>query len=134
MLIVTTIVGLAVLLIGRQLFWVAVAGLGFIIGLTYTSQYFQGSPYLILLISLGVGVVGAFLAYSLERAAAGLVGFLAGWYLMIQFLDIISWNPSRGIIIFQVIGGFIGLGLILVFFDEGKKPYCYWQYSSSPIY
>jgi len=117
MLIFSTIVGLAVLVIGRQLFWVAVSGLGFIIGLTYTSQYLQGSPYLIVLISLGVGLIGAILAYALEKAAAGLVGFLAGWYLIQILLVNISWDPGDSAIIFQIIGGLIGLVLIMVVFD-----------------
>ena len=117
MLIFSTIVGLAVLVIGRQLFWVAVSGLGFIIGLTYTSQYFQGSPYLIVLISLGVGLIGAILAYTLEKAAAGLVGFLAGWYLIQILLATISWDPGESAIVFQIIGGLIGVGLIMVVFD-----------------
>ncbi len=117
MIIFSTIVGLAVLVIGRQLFWVAVSGLGFIIGLTYTTQYLQGSPYLIVLISLGVGLIGAILAYTLEKAAAGLVGFLAGWYLMIILFDNISWNPGQSLIVFQIIGGLIGVGLIMVIFD-----------------
>ena len=78
MFVFTALIGLAILFIGRQLFWVAVSGLCFILGLNYATQYYLGSPHLIVLISLGVGLIGAVLAYSLQRTAAGILGFLAG--------------------------------------------------------
>ena len=117
MIIFSSIIGLAILLIGRQLFWLAVSGLGFILGLSYATQYYQGSPHLIVLISLGVGLVGAVLAYTLQRAAAGLAGFLAGWYLTITLLDYIDWSPDGYTIILAIIGGLIGVSLIFVLFD-----------------
>jgi hypothetical protein len=116
MLIFDAMIGLTILLIGRQLFWLVVAGLGYILGLSYVTQYYQGPPHTILLISLGVGVIGAILAYTLQRTAALLVGFLAGWYLTITLLELLDWNPGYPTIL-AAVGGFLGLGLIYIFFD-----------------
>jgi len=117
MQIFTALFGAAILLIGRQLFWVAVSGLGFILGLSYATQYFQGSPHMIVLISLGVGLIGAILAYALERAAASLVGFLAGWYLTLSLINYIKWDPGRFAIFLTILGGLIGIALISIAFD-----------------
>jgi hypothetical protein len=117
MSIFIAVFGSAILLIGRQLFWVAVSGLGFILGLSYATQYYQGSPHIIVLISLGVGLIGAVLAYSLQRAAAGLVGFLAGWYLTLTLINYINWDPGSYGIILTIAGGLIGVGFIAVLFD-----------------
>jgi hypothetical protein len=119
MLIFSTLVGFAVLLLGRQLFWVAVAGLGFILGLNYATQYYQGSPEMLVLISLGAGLVGAILAYALQRTAAGLVGFLGGWYLTITLINSTNSNLGEYSVILALIGGLIGLSLISILFDWG---------------
>jgi hypothetical protein len=116
MLIVTALIGLTILLIGRQLFWVAIAGLGFILGLSYATQYFQGSPQQIMLISLGIGAIGALLAYVLQRTAALLVGFLAGWYLTITLIESMDWNLNYSYIL-AIIGGLIGVSMVSVLFD-----------------
>jgi hypothetical protein len=117
MLIFSTMVGFAVLILGRQLFWVAVAGLGFIMGLNYATQYYQGSPEMLVLISLGAGVVSALIAYALQRTAAGLVGFLAGWYLTNTLINSTNFNLGEYSIILTLVGGLIGISLISVFFD-----------------
>jgi hypothetical protein len=116
MLIVTALIGLSILLIGRQLFWVAVAGLGFILGLSYATQYFQGTPQMILLISLGVGAFGALVAYVLQRTAALLVGFLAGWYLTVTLMESIDLNWDYSFIL-AIIGGLIGISMVSLLFD-----------------
>jgi hypothetical protein len=117
MLILSAFVGFAILILGRQLFWVSVAGLGFILGMNYSVQYFQGSPEIILITSLAAGIVGAILGYALQRAAAGLIGFLAGWYLTTLLLNTIDLNIGEYAIILIVLGGLIGVGLISLLFD-----------------
>lgn len=117
MLILSAMIGFAVLVMGRQLFWVSVAGLGFVLGMDYAMQYFQGSIQMILLISLGTGLVGAVLAYTLQRAAAGLVGFLAGWYLSNALINFVQFELGQFTLILAVISGLIGVVLTLVLFD-----------------
>jgi len=117
MLILSSVIGFAVLIMGRQLFWVTVAGLGFVLGMNYAIQSTESSAEVILLISLGAGIVGAAMAYALQRAAAGLVGFLAGWYLAVILLNNIHWDLGEYSIILTIFGGVLGVGLISVLFD-----------------
>jgi hypothetical protein len=117
MLIFNALIGFAVLILGRQLFWVTVAGLGFVLGMNYAIQYFQGSPEIILMVSLAAGIVGAILGYALQRAAAGLVGFLAGWYLTSILINTINLNIGQYSFILLILGGLLGIGLISLLFD-----------------
>ena len=117
MLIISAFIGFAILIMGRQLFWVTVAGLGFILGMNYTIQYFQGSPEIILLVSIGVGIIGAVLGLVLQRTAAGLIGFLTGWYLTTILINLINLNIGQYWYILTIIGGLIGVGLISILMD-----------------
>ena len=116
MLIFTVMIGLTLLLIGRQLFWLAIAGLGFILGMSYASQYIQSSPEATILISLGIGAVGAVIAYVLQRTAATLLGFLAGWFLTVSLINYLNINIDFTTIL-AALGGLIGIGLVSVIFD-----------------
>lgn len=117
MLILSVLVGFALLIMGRQLFWLSVAGLGFLLGLNYTTQYFQGSAEMILLVSLGVGLVGAVLAYTLQRAAAGLVGFLAGWYLATMLITRVDLGLAEYSTFAAILGGILGVFLVSILLD-----------------
>lgn len=116
MLIFTVLIGLALLLIGRQLFWLAVAGLGFILSLNYASNFIQGSAQTVLLVSLLIGAIAAILAYSLQRAAASILGFLAGWFLTVSLINYLGLNIDFTILL-AVIGGLVGIGLVSVTYD-----------------
>ncbi len=64
-----TFVGAALLILGRKLFWVFVGAIGFVLGMDIASRFLQGRPdWLILIVALGAGVLGALLALFLQRA------------------------------------------------------------------
>jgi len=117
MIIFRAMIGFSVLVMGRQLFWVFVAGVGFVLGMFYGTQFYQGPTQYILFIAIGVGILGALLAYFLQRAAAGLAGFLAGWYLVAILLRILDFDIGQFTIILPAVGGFIGALFIAVVFD-----------------
>jgi hypothetical protein len=76
---VTLLVGLAVLLFGRRLFWLFVGAAGFAVGLHLAPAAFANSPeWLILVAALVLGIVGAVLAIMFQWLAVGLGGFVAG--------------------------------------------------------
>jgi Domain of unknown function (DUF4203) len=76
---VTLVVGLAVLLVGRRLFWLFVGAAGFAVGLHVAPTAFANSPeWLILVAALVLGIVGAVLAIVFQWLAVGLGGFVAG--------------------------------------------------------
>lgn len=115
--ILQVIAGLALLILGRRLFWLALAALGFVAGMTYASEFLPGqSETVALLIGLAVGVIGALLAVFMQKVAIGAAGFLAGGYLVLGLFRLIGAEPSA---VGFVIGGIVGLILIYPLFDWG---------------
>ncbi len=109
--------GLALLILGRRLFWLALAALGFVAGMTYASDFLPGqSEGTALLIGLAAGVLGALLAIFLQKIAIGAAGFLAGGYLVLGLMRLIDAEPSA---LGFVVGGVVGLILIYPLFDWG---------------
>ncbi len=117
MLVIKAMIGFAVLVMGRQLFWVAVSGLGFALGMMYAPLLVRGSAGSLLLFSLALGVVGAILSYYLQRAAAGLVGFLAGWYLTLSAIWMLNLPVGNLASVLALGGGIVGALLIAILFD-----------------
>lgn len=110
--------GILLLILGRKLFWLFVGVVGFIAGMNLAPQFMQGQPdWLILVIAIIAGVIGAVLAIVLQRLAIGLAGFLAGGYIAVGLLEMfgvqvgqLGWLPF-------VVGGIIGGILMFILFD-----------------
>ena len=75
MSILFALIGVALLFFGRKVFWLFVAGAGFVAGMALTSSLFQGPEWVAVLIGLGVGLLAALLAIVLQRFAIGLERF-----------------------------------------------------------
>ncbi len=116
--ILSIVIGAAILLFGRKLFWLFVAALGFAVGLEIAAYFMKEPPqWMMLVVALGCGVMGALLAILLQKLAIAVAGFIAGgriaWALAASFwVDHIHY---RGITF--VIGGIIGALLLLSLFD-----------------
>jgi uncharacterized protein DUF4203 len=116
--IISLLVGIALLLFGRRLFWLFVAAIGFAIGLQLAPYLMQNPPpWLSLAISLALGVVGAFLAFLLQKLAIGVAGFLVGGRLAVAVVAAFMANHAQYYGITFVIGGIIGALLLLALFD-----------------
>jgi len=77
----TLIIGLAVLLFGRRLFWLFVGAVGFAVGLHVARAAFADGPeWVVVAAALVLGVIGAVLAIVFQWLAVGLGGFAAGVY------------------------------------------------------
>src|SRR3954447_14888250 len=116
--IISVIVGVAILLFGRKLFWLFVAALGFAVGLEIAAYFMKDPPqWMMLLVALGCGVIGALLAILLQKVAIAVAGFIAGgriaWQLAAAFF--VDHQHYRGITF--VIGGILGALLLLALFD-----------------
>ena len=118
MLILTTMIGFAVLVMGRQIFWVFVAGLGFALGVIYGGQFYSGQPeWVILIISVIIGVLGALLAYNLQRLAGGVAGFITGWYLTNLFSSYAGFQLDHFLAYLPIIIGVL-CGFSMIFFFD----------------
>jgi len=116
--IISVIIGVAILLFGRKLFWLFVAALGFAVGLEIAAYFMKEPPqWMTLLVALGCGVIGALLAVLLQKIAIAIAGFVAGgriaWALAAAFF--VDHAHYRGLTF--VIGGILGALLLLALFD-----------------
>ncbi len=116
--IVRILVGIALLTLGRKLFWLFVGVAGFMFGFGLATQYFRGQPdWVVLVIALAAGLVGVLLALFLQRFAVGVAGFVAGGYILINLLNAVGWQIDQFAWLPFVIGGIIGAVLVLILFD-----------------
>ena len=116
--ILNIFVGIALLILGRKLFWLFVACVGFAVGFTYAKQLgVTQSALVILVIALVLGVIGALLAIFLQRVAIGLAGFVAGGYITVVVMNLIGLKGDQFLWLLYIIGGIIGALLLFFIFD-----------------
>ena len=116
--IIGVIIGVAILLFGRKLFWLFVAALGFAVGIEIATYFMHDPPvWMTLVIALGLGILGAVLAIMLQKLAIAVAGFVAGGRLASAFLAafFVDYAQYRGITF--VVGGILGALLLLALFD-----------------
>lgn len=116
---ISILIGLAVLLYGRQLFWLFVAGVGFALGMTLAGQFPTGAPHWqVLLVALAIGLVGAWCAVVFERLAVAVAGFLVGAAIAIGVMQL-TGAGSGGAPIWMgaVAGGILGALVVAALFD-----------------
>ena len=119
-LILSIIVGIAVLVMGRQMFWIFIAGLGFVLGLLFSSQFFNTQfGWQTFLISAGIAILGALLAFTVQRLAAGIAGLATGWYLSLVVLSYINLDLGQIESVIPYIIGIISGILLFRYFDWG---------------
>lgn len=111
------IVGGALLVAGRKLFWLFIGALGFITGIQVTASIWQGPDWLLLVIGVVVGIIFALLATFLQALAIGVAGFLAGGYVLTILTGMLGIDISIPVWIIYIIGGIIGVALVSFLFD-----------------
>ena len=115
--IINIILGGALLVTGRKLFWLFVGAAGFVAGLQLATQFWQGSELSALIIGLVVGVIFALLAIFLQGVAIGVAGFLAGGYVLTVLAGMIGLNEGAFSWTVYLIGGILGVILVVFLFD-----------------
>ncbi len=116
--ILRILIGILVLTLGRRLFWLFVGVVGFALGFTFATDLFQGQPeWLIIVIALGVGLLGALLAVFVQQIAIGVAGFVGGGYITLTVANALGWDPGPVAWLPFLIGGIVGLVLMIVLFD-----------------
>lgn len=116
---VNILVGAAVLLFGRRLFWLFVGGVGFIVGFEAATAGLQGQPeWMILLIAVAVGLIGIIASIFLQRIVVGIAGFFAGGYFLSTLAVTALHMNQQGVQwIAFIIGGVIGAVLTVILLD-----------------
>lgn len=116
--ILNIVLGVLLLTTGKKLYWLFVAVVGFVIGLTVASKLGLSPQWMNYLVAFGVGVIGAVLATFLQKLAIALVGFVVGgygaFYLSNTLLGIKA-ETTNWIAFF--VGGIVGLLLVASVFN-----------------
>src|SRR5215475_2963101 len=111
------LVGAAILLLGRKLFWLFVAAIGFALGAELAPRIIhQPAPMVTLVIAVGLGLLGAVFAVVVEKFAIGVSGFVAGGWAGIRIYEFFTGHIRSNEIVF-IIGGVLGAILFLALFD-----------------
>jgi len=117
MAVLNLIVGILSLILGRRLFWIFVAGVGFFGAsiLAVTTLQFT-SEWLIILTSIAAGLAGALLAVFIQHLATVIAGFVGGGYVLLYLLALFGYSGGTNWILFAI-GGVIGAALVGFIFE-----------------
>ena len=115
--LINLLLGAALLVAGRKLFWVFIGIIGFITGVQLAARFWDGPEWSAILIGLIVGVLFALLAVFIEALAIGIAGFLVGGYVLTTFTNLLGLNEGILYWVLFAIGGMIGLLLVMFLFD-----------------
>ena len=116
--ILSLFIGAALLLLGRELYWLFVAGIGFGVAVELVPRLIQSqSTLVILIVALATGIIGALLAVFLQKMGIGLGGFFAGGYVTLTLLDLAGMEHSLVFWILALVGAAVGVALTLTLFE-----------------
>lgn len=114
--IVLLIFAAALLFFGRKLYWLFVAGIGFLAGMYFGADLFAGQPeWMILLCALLIGAVGAVLAILFQRVAVGIAGFFAGGHLSLLLLRSLGFPQQDFAAAIAFVAGGIVAAIVFVY-------------------
>ena len=116
---VSIVIGLALLVFGRKLFWLVGAAIGFVLVTGLATRFFgasSDSPTLIIL-ALAAGVLGGVAAVFIQKIALRLLGFLAAGFFLMNVAEKFGWATGAFPWIAFIVGGIIGAILIGLLFE-----------------
>jgi hypothetical protein len=116
--IAAALVGAAMLLLGRKLYWLFVGGAGFVLGTELATWFMQGQPaWVTVLVALVVGIVGALLALFVQRLALAAAGFVAGGYVAASLVSVLGIEAGWLSWLAYLFGGLLGGVLVTALLD-----------------
>jgi hypothetical protein len=112
------LVGLVLLGYGRRLYWVFVAGVGFLTGLALGPRLLSGQPeWVILTVALVLAVAGAVLAVVAQKLIIAVIGFLAGGGIGLLLLRQLGMTGDVPAWVVYLVAGIAGLLLVRMLFE-----------------
>jgi hypothetical protein len=118
LLIARIAVGLALLVLGRRLYWLFVAGVGFITGLALAPRLLPDASDLVIVVAaLLLALVGALVAVVAQRVLIAVVGFLAGGAIGALLVRAFARPDDLVMTIAYVVAGVLGAIITILLFD-----------------
>ncbi len=114
------LIGILLLLLGRRLYWLFVAAVGFLTGLELAPRLLPPqSETMVMIVALALALVGALIAVVATKLVVGIVGFAAGGAIAALLLPSVNLAIAEPVIQLGVcvVAGIIGAVLLLVLFD-----------------
>lgn len=116
--VINLILGGALLVAGRKLFWLFVGAAGFVTGIQLATRFREGSDLLAIIAGLVIGVIFAVLAIFLQAVLIGIAGFLSGGNVLTVLVSMLGIDVAGATTwIVYVVGGVIGVILVSFLFD-----------------
>lgn len=111
------LLGAVMLAAGRNLFWLFLGVVGFILGFDVAERLLHGPPGVIFVIALVAGAVSAIAAILIQKFAILVGGFITGGYLLPALLQEFGVSTGHYYPLFFIAGGIFGALLLKVFFN-----------------
>ena len=112
------LMGAVVLVLGRKLYWLFVGAVGFALGFALATRFLSGGPqWVILVIALAAGLLGALLAAFLQQAAIAVAGLIGGGYVGFVLAGVIGWDAGRLVWVPVIVGAILGVVLVVALFE-----------------
>lgn len=116
--ILQLIFALALLFLGRKLYWVFVGAVGFIaVTEVVLTQFSIQQEWLVVLIGLAAGILGAVLAIFVRMVGIGLAGVLGGVYVFHAITRLASIQNPTFVWVLLILGAIAGFLLVLLLLD-----------------
>jgi hypothetical protein len=115
--VINILLGSALLLAGRKLFWLFIGIVGFITGVQLAATFWTGPEWTAIIVGIIVGVLFSLLAVFIEALAIGIAGFLVGGFVLTTFTNALGFTDGLLFWLFFAIGGMVGLLLVMFLFD-----------------
>lgn len=116
--IITLLLGILLIIFGRKLFWLFVATIGFVAGTSIAIFFLHDiSDVTKIIIAIIAGLIGIFLATTIQRIALFIAGFIAGGYVLGGIIKIIDIQYNLNPWLVFIIGAMIGIIIMFIFFD-----------------
>ncbi len=114
------VLGALLLTLGRKLFWLFVAGVGFAIGIVVTPLLLHDQPeWVTIAVAVALAVLGLVLALVAQKFAIGLVGFVAGGLIALWLLRALALDLGGFQWLAFIVGGILGALLLATLFEWG---------------
>jgi hypothetical protein len=112
------LIGIFLIMMGRQLFWLFVGLVGFLGGFEFAQYIWTGPTQTMFLIGgIFFGLLGIGLALLFQKVAIIFAGIMAGGYLGLSFAVNVIGTQVNAAGIFMLLGALAGGVLMVAFFD-----------------
>jgi hypothetical protein len=113
----SVVVGILLLTLGRKLFWLFVAAVGFLVGVQVAAPLVPHDSGWLLIAGIVLGLLGAILALAVQKVAISVAGFLAGGYYVMTAAHAWKMVPPQYEWVAFLAGGIVGAILMMLVFN-----------------